>query len=270
MHSIVLTIHNGARKTLDGTPILKLVLDGIIDNTVGNYELLCMLDGCTDESEKIVSEYEDKANIKPIILPDVYELLTNNAGFKEAKGDYVIVVQDDQVITEHGWNLRMQKPFDNFSDVFAVTSRCAHNWVFNPNSYYYNNPHAPKNDWCDILNHVDHSSQEHNQPRDIFAVRSSVNRGPLMINMEDLKKINYLDEKYVPCDMDDHDLMFRAYINLNKVCGCYWIGVESKTEWSGSLKNLNYEPNHKNVRLFYDRYKDILDSHRIIDNRFLK
>ena len=270
MHSIILTIHNGARKTSNGDVLLDKVISGIINNTVGEYELLCMLDGCTDNSEEIVSKYENDANIKKIILPDVFELLTNNAGFKSSTGEYVIIVQDDQVITEHGWNMRMQKPFEKFNDVFAVTSRCAHNWILNPNSFYLHNPDAPKKNWCDILDHVDHSSVDHGQSRDIFAVRSTVNRGPLMINLEDLKKLNYLDEDFVPCDMDDHDLMFRAYLKLGKVCGCYWIGVESEPSWSGSLKNLNYEPNHKNTREFYSRYNDILNERRIIDNRELK
>ena len=30
-----------------------------------------------------------------------------------------------------------------------------------------------------------------------------------MIDMSDLKKLNYFDEEFAPQDMDDHDLMFR-------------------------------------------------------------
>ena len=30
-----------------------------------------------------------------------------------------------------------------------------------------------------------------------------------MINLEDLKELNYFDEAFSPQDMDDHDLMFR-------------------------------------------------------------
>ena len=114
MHSIIVTIHNGARRLPNGEILLEKVLDGIVNNTVGDYELLCMLDGCTDDSDKVVSKYE---KARAIVLPDVFELLTNNAAFKEAKGEYVIVVQDDQVISEYGWNQRMQKPFDAFDDV---------------------------------------------------------------------------------------------------------------------------------------------------------
>ena len=259
MHSVIVTIHNGARRIPSGEILLEKVLDGIINNTVGEYEVLCMLDGCTDDSDKVVDKYLDKANVRPIVLPDIFELRTNNAAFKESKGEYVIVVQDDQVISEHGWNKRMQKPFDAFDDVFAVTARCAHNWVINTNSYYLNNPSAPIHGWCDIFEHVDHASDAHGLSRDVFAVRSSCNRGPLMINLEDLERVGYLDESFAPCDMDDHDLMYRAYIELGKVCGAYRIGMESNVSWSGArvggdLPMWAYESQHKNSRIFYQRY----------------
>ena len=51
--------------------------------------------------------------------------------------------------------------------------------------------------WCDIVDHVDHADRKQGLPRDIFAVRCSVNRGPLMIDHEDLKKLNYLDQAFV-------------------------------------------------------------------------
>ena len=274
MHSVIVTIHNGARRIPSGEILLEKVLDGIINNTVGEYEVLCMLDGCTDDSDKVVDKYLDKANVRPIVLPDIFELRTNNAAFKESKGEYVIVVQDDQVISEHGWNQRMQKPFDAFDDVFAVTARCAHNWVINTNSYYLNNPSAPIHGWCDIFEHVDHASDAHELSRDVFAVRSSCNRGPLMINLEDLERVGYLDESFAPCDMDDHDLMYRAYIELGKVCGAYRIDMESNVSWSGArvggdLPMWAYESQHKNSRTFYQRYAHILDSRRVIDNRIL-
>jgi len=274
MHSVIVTIHNGARRIPSGEILLEKVLDGIINNTVGEYEVLCMLDGCTDDSDKVVDKYLDKANVRPIVLPDIFELRTNNAAFKESKGEYVIVVQDDQVISEHGWNQRMQKPFDAFDDVFAVTARCAHNWVINTNSYYLNNPSAPIHGWCDIFEHVDHASDAHELSRDVFAVRSSCNRGPLMINLEDLKRVGYLDEAFAPCDMDDHDLMYRAYIELGKVCGAYRIDMESNVSWSGArvggdLPMWAYESQHKNSRIFYQRYAHILDARRVIDNRIL-
>lgn len=281
MHSIILTIHNGNRIVEGNQILLRKVMDGIIQNTVGDYELLCMLDGCTDNSEEVIDEYVNNykdLNIRPIVTPDIFETRVNNVGFKNSTGEYVIVVQDDQVITERGWNKRMQKPFDYFGDVFAVTSRSAHNWMVNPQSQHIYTDEIRDDCWCDILRQCDEvngANWNYNLSRDVFAVRASGVRGPLMIDLEDLKKLNYLDEAYAPCDTDDHDLMFRAYKELGKVVGCYWIGVESKHEWSGSCHggpppNWQLKSHHKNVRMFYHRYKDILESRRIIDNRILK
>ena len=54
---------------------------------------------------------------------NVFETKSNNIGLKEAIGKYVIIVQDDMIINEDGWNERLRKPFNAFDDVFAVTAR---------------------------------------------------------------------------------------------------------------------------------------------------
>lgn len=281
MHSIVLTIHNGERCRHNEKFLLERVLDGIIENTVGDYELLCMLDGCTDSSEKIVEKYvseNNHLNIRPIITPDIFELRTNNVGFKASKGKYVIVVQDDQIVTEKGWNARMQEPFDAFGDVFAVTARAAHNWIINPNSVDLGNDNVDETRFCDIFESADVTSgypKAHiNIDRNTFAIRGTVNRGPLMMDLEDLKSVNYLDDKFAPCDMDDHDLMFRVHKQLGKVCGLYRVGVDSDYSWSGSIQKgpptWGFRSHFKNCRIFYERNKDILNERRIVENRKMK
>ena len=266
MHSIILTAHN--KEWLIGH-----VVNGILENTEGDYEVIFVIDGCTDNTESVIMQtIESKElNYKLIHAPDVFETKANNLGLKTAVGDKVIVVQDDMIIKEPGWNLRMQKPFDVFDDVFAVTSRTAHNWIFNPNTQHLNMDEDLDNCWCDVCIHTDHANRE-NTPRDIFAVRSSVNRGPLMIDHEDLKKMNYLDEEFAPLDMDDHDLMYRMHKELGKVCGCYWIDYESRDEWggtrvSGSPASWLFKANHKNTKIFYNRHKDLIESKGIIENR---
>lgn len=258
MHSIILTIHNKEW-------LVQQVLDGIIKNTKGNYELIVVLDGCTDKSFDIVENYfyGKKHNVIIATTPDVYETKANNVGLKSAKGEYVILVQDDMIIKEDGWNLRMQKPFDTFDDVFGVTSRTAHNWEFNPKTKHLDMKENLDDCWCDICIHTNHADRT-NISRDTFAVRASVNRGPLMINHEDLKKLNYLDEEFSPQDMDDHDLMYRMHKELNKVCGCYWIDFESKDEWGGTRVSGSPAPwllkaNHKNMKIFYERHKNLIN-----------
>lgn len=268
LHSVILTVHNKEF-------LIEKVLLGIVKNTIGNYELIVVLDGCTDRSFDIVKDFFEKygKNVKYKIIetPDVFETKANNAGLKIADGDYVIIVQDDIIINENGWNKRMQKPFVKFDDVFAVTARTAHNFVLNPNSVHLGMVENLDDCWCDILISTDEADCT-NIPRDTFAVRSTVNRGPLMINHNDLKKLNYLDEEFSPQDMDDHDLMYRMYKELGKVCGCYWIDYETKNEWGGtriggSPASWLLKSHHKNAKIFYKRNKNILASRKIIENR---
>jgi len=257
-HSIILTVHNKAW-------LLPYVLSGITDNTQGSYELIVVIDGCTDESAQIATDYLQQHSIPYQILhtPDVFETLANNTGLRAASGDYCIIVQDDCVIQEPGWNLRMQKPFDAFADVFAVSGNCAHNWTINPDSRDVNLDYDPDDHWQDILKDGDWASNN-NTPRDHFVIRNTVNRGPLMIDHQVLKQLGYLDEAFAPQDMDDHDLTHRAYQQLGKVCGFYGVGFRSDHHWGGSRVTGTtpawlHKSNQKNAKLVYNRYKDIIN-----------
>ena len=265
-HSLILTVHN------KGWMIDK-VIESIDEFTVGEYELIVVIDGCTDNSEEVIMNTLEFTDIDYIIVntPDVFETKANNAGIKKATGEYVIIIQDDMIIQESGWNRRMQKPFNKFDDVFAVTARTAHNYKANPNSVHLGMKEDLDNCWCDIVQCCDEADAS-NTPRDIFAVRATVNRGPLMINLKDLKKLNYLDEVYSPQDMDDHDLMFRAHKELGKVCGLYSIKFKSDNDWGGT--RVDGQPaswllksHHKNSKIFYERNGDILQDRKVIVSR---
>ena len=271
--SIILTVHNQ-----EG--LIPTVLKGIEDNTEGDYELIVVVDGCTDQSQQVIVEYLSNSDIEEktvINTPDIYENKANNVGLRMAQGKYATIIQDDQVITEKGWNTRMHKPFEVFDDVFAVTARTAHNLILNPNSKHLGEKEDRDDCWCDILDNVD-VSEERNQSRDVFAVRGSANRGPLMVDMNDMRKLGYFDEEYAPQQLDDHDLMFRMRKKLKKVCGSYWIGFESDPSWGASRKEttgfseanpVNAKSHHKNSKLFHKRYKKYYDEYRIIEDREL-
>ncbi len=271
--SIILTVHNQEN-------IIPQILKGIEDNTEGNYELIVICDGCTDGSQDEVVKYLQDSEIdnKTVVnTDDIFENRANNVGLKLAQGKYAIIVQDDQLIKEKGWNTRMHKPFEAFDDVFAVTARTAHNLILNPNSRHLGEKVDRDDCWCDILDNVDIAEQR-TMSRDVFAVRGSANRGPLMVNMDDMRKLNYFDEEYAPQQLDDHDLMFRMRKKLNKVCGCYWIDFESDPSWGASRKDttgfseanpINARSHHKNSKLFHKRYKKYYDEYRIIEDREL-
>lgn len=265
--SLILTIHN---KDF----LINEVLYGIKANTTGNYELIVVLDGCTDNTEKIVRNFKkENSKIKTEIIetPDVFETMANNAGLRHANSEISIIIQDDMVIKENGWNNRITKPFRDFNDVFGVTANCAHNWEFNPKSKHRKTKKNNNYEWCDILNHVDHANRD-NTARDTFSIRQCVNRGPLALNHSDLVSLDYFDESFAPQDMDDHDLCFRMQKELGKVVGCYWIDYICNEEWGGTRASGKPAPwvleaNQKNTKIVVKRHKKRIKKKILIDRK---
>ena len=276
MHSLILTVHN---KDF----ILLKVLESIKKYTTNNYELIVVLDGCSDASESIldnfISENKD-LKIKKIYTPDVFETKANNAGLKEAVGDKVIIIQDDMIINEDDWNIRLQKPFDEFNDVFAVTASSTFNYRFNQSSKHIQlKPEVDReigDCWSDIFTYESHINRSQGLSRNIFAVRNNVCRGPLMIDHADLVKLNYFDEIFEPQDQDDADLCYRAFKELGKIVGAYWIDYISDISWGGTRPDGNnpaswlLKAHHKNTRIVFDRHKDIIFNENHDQNRVLK
>jgi glycosyltransferase involved in cell wall biosynthesis len=264
MFSIILTIHNKEF-------LLSRVIQGLLKNTVGHFEIIYVIDGCTDKSAEIVMKYA-RVTDKVVYTSNVFETKANNAGLRVASGEYIAIVQDDQIVSEFGWNIRITKPF-SFMDVFAVTSGTAHNWrvrhlddVFSIDT---------DNGWSKLLE-VTNSANKSNTNRNLFSIRASANRGPLVFNHSDIEALGYFDEEFAPQDMDDHDLAFRARSKLGKIVGCYWVKIESKLEWggtrvSGETPYWLLEANRKNSRLFLQRWQSqIFDSQDLQESREIR
>jgi len=264
--SIILNVHNKES-------LIPRVLSSIKKYTSGNYELIIVLDGCTDNSKFLVENFkQNNKHIKIVVIetPNVFETRANNTGLKLATGELVIIMQDDMIVNENDWNKRLNRPFILFDDVFAVTANCAHNWEFNDKSQHIHTNVNNDYEWSDILNHIDHANR-HTITRDIFGIRQCVNRGPLMINHSDLKKLNYFDEIFAPLDMDDHDLCFRMQEEIGKVVGCYLIDFISDPSWGGTRQTGRPAPwhlkaNQKNTRIVVERHSDKIQK-KIFANR---
>lgn len=241
--SILLTIHN---KDF----LIEKVCNGILENISDNVEqIVIVFDGCSDNSELITKPIINKFNkkIDYVYTDDVFETKANNAGLKKVECDYVIIIQDDMIINEKDFDKRMLKPFLNFSDVFAVTSFRSHN-----DRVYKENK----------INHLDIIDGKLGYPRDKFGVREIANRGPLMYDYNDVVKLNFFDEIFSPQTYDDHDMSFRAYTQLGKVSGLYWIDWYSKLEWGTTRiksQSIVKAADNKNEKIIAQRWGHILN-----------
>ncbi len=264
--SINLTVHNKGF-------LLERVLRGIFDNAVMPFELIVVLDGCTDDSEKVLTNFlfnNDELRLlrrlKIIWADNVFETAANNLAAKNSQGKYICIIQDDCVITQKGFDARMLMPFIAFDDVFAVSGNCAHHWEFNPEAKGKN-----ADGWCDLLNHTTHANKN-NISKNIFAVRDSCNRGPYMVNAADLKSLGYFPEDIiVKQDMDEHIINYYARKKLNKVCGYYGIDFISESIWGGTRDKNNkpkqwlLDSQEANTKTFIELHSDIIGTHRYED-----
>jgi len=256
--SAVLTVHNKAS-------ILPDVLNGIILKNFGLVkEIIVVLDGCTDGSESIADSIQRHYNnIPPIVkvhTPDVFEIKANNAGVAAASGEYVLLIQDDMVIREPGYDQRLLEPFRRFDRVIAVSGRDAHNLVSDEQGIA-------------VFPEAKGWSTKENTARNIFYIRDSVNRGPLLINREMFNEMGGFDEYFYPQDQDDHDLFIRAYRRHGWITGSYWIDYESKPEWgstrTGKNRNMLAEAGRVNRRKIIERHGEFLAGPKHDENRVM-
>lgn len=224
--SVVLPIHNQE-------DIITRVLEGIINNTHGLFEVIIILDACYDNTVSIVKKWyetEFPSNVTRVVLFEtehpLFETKCDNIGFKNAKGDYLLEIQADMVMTEPGYNIHIQKPFKLLDNVIGVSGRCCHN-ITNKNGVGKVGEKIMKN------------ISELDVDRNIFYVGETCNRGPLLLDSKKVKELGYFDEIHYFHNNSDHDLFTRAFFTHGWICGYVPIDFDTDLRWGSQRKSRN-------------------------------
>lgn len=219
--TIVMSIFN------KGHLIREIVTALFLHTTNEVKEYIFVIDGCTDDSESVLRECISAHNMTDITrifhANNVFEIRSNNIGIREVKTPYVIIVQDDMKIMEPRWNERLMIPIKLYDDIWAVTARTT--CSLSTTGEWYNIREGP----------VGHRYSMFDAPRDKIYIGQVVNRGPLLMDMEVLKKIKYLDESLpgiIGCD--DVDACLKVYKEYGLRCCSCWIGYYSPLEWGAT------------------------------------
>jgi glycosyltransferase involved in cell wall biosynthesis len=212
--SIVMPIHNQC-------DIISTNLDLILENTTESlYEIIMILDSCSDVSESIVIQWISKVSselITRILVlrsdEPLFETVADNIGFKLAKGPYWMEIQADMQILEKGYNMLLLKPFQQNENIIAISGRCCHGLTYNAG--------------IGKLGESIEYKLSSEIRRDGFYVAETCNRGPLLLKADKVKELRYLDQDHFFLDNSDHDLMARAYAYRGWICGYVAIEVVS-------------------------------------------
>lgn len=212
--SIVMPIYNQSQ-------IIVRNLESIIRHTKGTYELILIIDACSDDSEEKVMEWSSKSKlskncVRITVIKSVtplFECSADNIGFTFARGKYLLEIQADMTMTEDGYNLLLRRPFEVLHNVVGVSGRCCHGLV---------NGTGTGRLGVDVERPYDSSLSNK-----IFYVNETCNRGPLLLDRDKVKTLGYLDEQNFYLDNSEHDLFARAWAQKRWICGYVPIHFDS-------------------------------------------
>ena len=200
-NTIILTVHN-KEKTV------SRILEGLIKNTSRETsKLIIILDGCTDKTEKKIKKFFTNNKtfliLEIICTDDIWETKANNVGLKKVQTEFVTIVQDDMLILQKNWDKKLLKNFYKYK-IFAVSGRSAHNFNFNNNNFQIVDligreyPFSSKNIFGKIVGKLFTIFKPYwlYKYLNLTAIRLVVNRGPLMLEISKLKKLNFFDEEF--------------------------------------------------------------------------
>lgn len=89
--SVIIPVYNVEK-------FLKRCLDSVLNQTLKDIEIICVNDGSTDNSLKIIEEYKKFENIKIINQKNSGLSVARNIGLKHASADYVAFLDSDDFV----------------------------------------------------------------------------------------------------------------------------------------------------------------------------
>ena len=205
--SIVMPIYNQEN-------IIVKNIQSIIDHTTQEYyELILILDACSDNSERNVMEWI-KTTAFPELLTRImilksptplFETSADNLGFCVSRGTYLLEIQADMEMTELGYNMELLKPFTRDPTIIGISGRCCHG-IKTPGG-------------MGKLSTLVQEKLPEDTDKNAYYVGETCNRGPLLLDHKKVKVLGYLDEINYFLDDSDHDLFTRAFYQKGWICG---------------------------------------------------
>jgi hypothetical protein len=266
----IITIHNKQ-------DLIETVLQGIekchnTDNTLPP-TIICVLDGCTDNTEKIVIDFKNTFKYKDsfyiLYENDVHEILSLNTALSFIQNsldpkpdDLVIMLQDDIVLDELDINKKINFLFSNVDNLGYVSMRLGMSLALVDNRLA---EHSLVESEFGHWNQMNLTFQQNLIHYNFMFTEAAV-RSPAFIKWDRLEKFGFFDENLAPYGFDCHDMSLRmreaGYIN-----GVYALKFISDVSW-GSMRLADPSDYTKRINQIHDKnLKYLADKHK---NYFIK
>lgn len=238
--SIIIPIYNAYEET-------KICIESVLDNTLGNYELILINDNSPDENiKKLLDTYENIDNIKIIHNNENKGFVKNvNIGIKESTND-VILLNSDTIVTKK-WLEKLIVLAYSKETIATVTPVSNNAGAFSVPEIGKNNDFPNNLTLYDVANIVEKSSDR------VFMEAPTGNGFCMYIKRDAIKSVGLFDEiNFGKGYGEENDFCMRAI----------------KKGWVNVIDDTTYIY-HKRSASFSHKKEELIKSHRkIIDKKY--
>jgi len=232
---------------------IEQALDALYSNTVLPFRLIIVLDSCNDRSPEVVFRWVSSVILRKSRAVSIsvvtskrmlHETMSDNIGFSLLPECEIIVeVQADIIIQEKNFDRKIQKVFNAFPDIVAISGRGTHLWTdnYNPELSFGILKQIFKDIFSRQFGLISQKEEVHSktlvldrikffsednfgrlgvytESKPKMAVESrqiylseTVMRGPLAFRNSSLVAHGFLNSRAHPLAFDDHEFFLRAW-----------------------------------------------------------
>jgi len=247
----IVTIHNKQ-------DLIDKVLKGIAqscDNSDYVVNIICVLDGCTDNTEEVIDTYlknlPAEINLYKLYRDDVHEMLSTQHALEfintlpNSKDDIILFLQDDVVLQQESLLDYIDHLYNTVPNLGYLSFRLGCSTDLDQNGILYEHTFYESSfgHWKQL--DMDHFTEVGHLE---FVEAEIVIKSPTCIKKGILDQVGYYDLNLAPYCHDDLDLSIRLN-QLGYHNGVFGAKMVSKVEWGGtrSTEENEYQKNFANV-----------------------
>ena len=250
--------------TYNQSSFLKNCINSILKQTYENWELLIINNNSTDNTLKIINQFNDK-RIRVLEIQNSGILAkSRNLGIKNSLSKWICFVDTDDTWYPEKLNEIKKYIYNTKGDLFY------HDLVFENKRFFFL-----------IRKKIQDKSRTINKPiLEYFALNgNAIGNSSVVIKKSLLKSLNYISTKKDKFSWEDFDTWIRAaqktkrFIRVPKVLGSIWVGTDNISSLERQITNsINIKKfykkifykyiNNKNQDLWWLEYPSILEDFR--------
>ena len=241
------------------------VIDGIyksISETM-DYKIIFVIDGCTDNSERILREYVSRKTLMDDVVflykDNVHEILSLNYALTYIKDncnpqpdDLIFTIQDDVVLQEDNIDIIFKNLFEAYPDLGYVSMRIGANIHSSSDDVYESDRIESEYGHWKNGAFADYTKVFYNE----LHIKEIVIRSPTCMLWKRYEELGFYDENLAPCGYDCHDISIRANIAGYKNA-VYVMKYSSEIEW-GSMRSNSESKYNPRIGEIYERNRKYL------------